>query len=175
MNTEKLPSQEGKKRKNRSSLYRLGGGFCALVLVIIAVFFWQTIPDDAINFMGRIYPSKINKPVGKSVLVPPLEDTHLKGQTEILSLIAASNRKKYSIQIRAYREQDIIAATEFVTTLKKRAPDVHMEKVYIQGQGVWNRILVGHFATFEEASLYMKEKKIFDEYPGSFVKLISEE
>ncbi len=175
MNIEKLPSQEGEERKNRSSLYRLGGGICALVVVIIAVFFWQTIPDDTINFIGRIYPQKINKPVGKSVLVPPLENTNLKGKTEILSVIAASTRKKYSIQIKAYREKDIIAATEFVAALKKREPDVHMEKVYIQGQGVWNRILVGHFATFEEASLYMKEKKIFDAYPGSFVNLISEE
>lgn len=80
----------------------------------------------------------------------------------------------YSIQIRAYPETDINAATEFVTELRKRQPDVHMERVYIQGRGIWCRILLGHFANFEEATTYMKEKKIFEAYPESFVKLTSE-
>jgi cell division septation protein DedD len=106
--------------------------------------------------------------------IQALEGTNLNGQTEILSVIASSVGKNYSIQISAYPETKINEATEFVSELRKRLPDVHMEKVYIQGQGVWNRILVGHFATFEEASLYMKEKKLFDVFPGSFVKLTSE-
>jgi|APFre7841882724_1041349.scaffolds.fasta_scaffold00608_8 hypothetical protein len=92
----------------------------------------------------------------------------------IIDLLKSSNGKKYSIQIRAFPETKINDATEFITDLRKIHPDVHMDKVYIRGQGVWNRILIGHFTTFEEASIYMKEKKLFDAYPGSFVKLISE-
>ena len=176
MITEKAPSQGTKKRINRFSLTISLGGFCALILVLMAVFFWPTIPDGAIDSMGKIYPPRINTPTGETI-VPPLEDTKLKLQTKILSIIDSSKSskgKKYSIQIRSYPETEINDATEFVTAQRKRQPDVHMEKVYIQGRGVWNRILVGHFTTFEEASIYMKEKKVSDAYPGSFVKLTSE-
>ncbi len=140
--------QEEKKRKTRFSLIALLGVFFALVVFLMAVFFLPTIQA--------------------------LECTKLNGQTEILSVITSSVGKNYSIQIRAYPETKINDATEFVTSLRKREPDVHMDKVYIQGQGVWNRILVGHFVTFKEASMYMQEKKLFDMYPGSFVKLTSE-
>ena len=148
MNTEKPPSREKKKRNNRFSLIVAFGFFCALILVLMAVFFLPAIQA--------------------------LDDTKLKGETEILSVIAVSTGKIYSIQVRAYPEAEINAATELVTKLRKIEPDVHMDKVYIQGRGVWNRILVGHFANFEEASIYMKGNKVFDAYPGSFVKLTSE-
>jgi hypothetical protein len=177
MNTKEPPSQEKKKRINHFPLIISVGVFCAFILVFMAVFFWPTIPDDAIDSMGKFYPPRINTPTSETFIVPPLEDTKLKLQTKIVSIIyslKSSNGKKYSIQIRAYPETKINDATEFVTDLRKSQPDVHMEKVYIQGQGVWNRILVGHFATFEEASIYMKGKKLFDAYPGSFVKLTSE-
>jgi len=172
MNTEKPPSQEKKKRKISFSIIVPLGGFFALVLVLILKNVWPTIFFDAIHYIDN--PSRINTPTSKSVMVPPIEDTKLKGQAEILSVIASSTGKLYSIQIRAFPETEINAATEFVKALKKRKHDVHMEKVYIQGRGVWNRILVGHFATFEEASVYLKEEKLFDAYPGSFVKLTSE-
>ncbi len=84
------------------------------------------------------------------------------------------NGGKYSIQIRAYPETEKNAAMEFATKLRREQPDVHMEIVYIRGR-IWCRILVGHFVTREEASTYMKQKKVFKTYPGSFVQLTSEE
>jgi len=177
MNTEKPPSQEKKKRINRFSLIVSLGGFCALILVLMAFFFWPTMLGDATDSRGKIYSPRINTPTGETFTAPPLEDTKLKLQTRILSIIdllKSSREKKYSIQIRSYPETEIHDATEFVTDLRKIRPDVHVEKVYVEGRGVWNRILVGHFTTFEEASIYMKENKLFDAYPGSFVKLTSE-
>jgi tetratricopeptide (TPR) repeat protein len=176
--SEKPPSLERKKRKNRFPLIVSLGVFCALVLVFIAIFFWPTIPDDFISSMGKIYPPRINEPTDKSLIVPPLEDTRLKPQTKILSVIDSSKSsqgKKYSIQIRAYPETGKNAAMEFVTELRKIQSDVHMERVYIRERGVWYRILVGHFANIEEASTYLKEKKGFEAYPGSFVQITSEE
>lgn len=172
--SEKTSLREEKKRIVRFSIIASLGVFCAVIVVLVALFFWTTTPDDTISSMGKMYPPRINTPTGKSVIVPPAEGTNLKGQAEILSVIASSVGKNYSIQISAYPETKINEATEFVSELRKRLPDVYMEKVYIQGRGVWNRILVGHFATFEEASTYMKEEKVFKEYPGSFVKLTSE-
>jgi len=177
MNTEKPPSQEKKEQKSRFSRILSLGGFCALILVLMAVFFWPTVPDDDINSMGNVYPPRINKPPGKTFVVPPIEDTKLKRQTEISSVINSSKSskgKKYSIQIIAYPETGKNSAMEFVTQLKKIQPDVHMEKIYIPERGVWYRILLGHFANHDEASTYMKENNIFKAYPGSFVQLTSE-
>ncbi len=89
---------------------------------------------------------------------------------------AAGKKKKakYSIQVKAYPETGKQAATEFVTKLKKIQPDVHMDTVYVEGRA-WYRIFVGRFMTQEEASTYMKQKKILKEYPGSFVQSTSKE
>ncbi len=175
---EKPPSQEKKKRNLRFSFIAALVVLSVLLFILTAVFIWPTIQHyDATNLGGRIYPQRINSPTGKSVLVPPIEDTKLKGQTEIISKgdsSKTSNKKKYSIQIRAYPENDKNGATEFVTDLRKRQPDVHMERVHIQGRGVWYRILLGHFANIDEASTYMKEKNVLKAYPGSFVQLTSE-
>ncbi|HET6460032.1 MAG TPA: tetratricopeptide repeat protein [Syntrophales bacterium] len=175
--SEKLSSLERKKRKNRFPLIASLGVLCTLVLVLMAVFFWSTKPDDFISSMGKIYPPRSDKPTDQSVIVPPLEDAKLKGQTGNLSVINSSKSskgKEYSIQIRAYPETGKNAAMKFVTELKKIQSDVHMERVYIPERGIWYRILVGHFANIEKASTYLKEKKIFKTYPGSFVQLASE-
>ncbi len=81
--------------------------------------------------------------------------------------------RKYAIQIKAYpaaRERD---AAAFVAALKKSQPDIYMEKIHVPGRGVWHRILLGHFASADEASNYMKQKKISEAYPGCFVQLKS--
>ena len=171
-------SQEIKKQKFIFSIIAPSLILFTLLLILMAVLFGSTIYHyDAIDFGGRIYPQIINRPVGKSVLVPPVEDTKLKIQTEkppIIESLKTTNRKKYAIQIRAYPETDKNAAMVFVTDLRKKQPDISMERVYIHGQGAWYRILLGQFTTVEEASAYMKEKKVLKVYPGSFVQLKAE-
>jgi cell division septation protein DedD len=185
------------------------------MLVLMAVFFWPTIPDDNISSMGKIYPPRINKPTGKSVIVPPLEDTKLKGQTEILSVLPVpssvtkeasadqdvkpttilpieekklkdqteeisaaappnvTKNGKYAIQIIAYPEARKKDAMVFAKDLRKTQPDVYVERVNIRKRGVWYRILTGHFTSIEDATNYMKEKKILEAHPGSFIQLKS--
>ena len=175
--SEKPPLQEKIKRKLHFSFIAELVVLSVLLFILMAIFFWPTVQHyDATNSGRKIYPQRINRPTGKSVLVPPIEDRKPKGQTEIVSIVDSSktsNKKKYSIQIRAYPESDKNYATEFVTDLRKRQPDVYMEKVNVQGRGVWYRILLGHFANIDEASTYMKEKNVLKAYPGSFVQLTS--
>ncbi len=175
---EKPPLPERKERKNRFPLIVSLGVFCSLVLVLTAIFFWPAIPDDFISSMGKIYPPRIDKPTDKPLTAPPLEDTRPKPQPEILSATDQSKSSKvmeYSIQIRSYPETEQKAAMKFVTELKTIQPDVHMERVYIPDRGVWYRILVGHFTNIEEASAYLKERQVFEAYPGSLVQLTSGE
>lgn len=176
--SEILPSQEKKKRKLRFPFVVTLVVLSPLLFVLTAVFFWPAIQNYYATGPGeKIYLQSVNKPIGKSVIVPPIEDAKPKDQTEIISITDSSktsNDKKYSIQIRAYPETYENAAKDFVTDLRKRQSDVHMERVHIRGRGVWYRILIGYFANIEEASTYMKEKEILKAYPGSFVQVTSE-
>ncbi len=78
---------------------------------------------------------------------------------------------KYAVQIKAYPETDKNKAMAFVEDMQKTQPDVHMERVSLTGRGVWYRIMVGHFPSYEDASKYIREKKVSDAHPGSFVQL----
>jgi len=78
--------------------------------------------------------------------------------------------KKYAIQIKAYPEERKEDAIGFAEDLGRRQTGIHMEKVRIRGRGFWYRILLGHFGSVEEASSYMKENRIVDSYPDSFVQ-----
>jgi cell division septation protein DedD len=80
---------------------------------------------------------------------------------------------KYAVQIKAYRETDKNEAMAFVKDMQKKQPDIHMERVTLTGRGVWYRIMIGHFASADDARRYMEEKKILDAHPGSFVQLKS--
>jgi hypothetical protein len=77
---------------------------------------------------------------------------------------------KYAIQIKAFPENKKDAAAGFVDDMKEKLPDVRMETVYIRGRGIWHRILLGNFATLEEAASYMKETKISRAFRDSFVQ-----
>ncbi|HVO66321.1 MAG TPA: SPOR domain-containing protein [Syntrophales bacterium] len=176
--TEKPPSIKQKKQKTRFSLIASFTIISIVLLVLAAFFFWPAVQQHyATDSGGKIYSQRINRPAGKSVIVPPVEDTKPKGRTEIAYVTDSSktsNVKKYSIQIRSYPENEENAATEFVSDLKKKHRDVRTERANIPGRGTWYRILIGHFANTKEASTYMKEKKVLEMYPGSFIQSISE-
>jgi type II secretory pathway component GspD/PulD (secretin) len=112
----------------------------------------------------------------ESTVLLPVEEKKLKDRTEDLPATVPpkiTNSGKYAIQIKAYPEAEKNDAMAFADDLRKRQPDTHVEKVTISGRGVWYRILIGHFVNNEDASNYMKEKKILDAHPGSFVQLKS--
>ena len=184
--TDLPPSQTGEpssieqeKRKPRF-LYIAASAIVSFILALVfaASFFWPSIRQHYASYSsGKLYSLRINKTVGKSVIVPPVEDIKPKAKTEIESVIGSSkqsNGKKYSIQVRAYPGADKAGAAEFLSDLRKIHPDVYAERANIRGRGIWYRILIGHFTNIEEASAYMKEKKVLEAYPGSFVQVISE-
>jgi len=107
----------------------------------------------------------------------PMEEKNLKDQTEEIPAATAPKvpkNGKYAIQIIAYPEARKKDAMVFAKDLRKTQPDVYVERVNIRKRGVWYRILTGHFTSIEDATNYMKEKKILEAHPGSFVQLKSE-
>ena len=127
-------------------------------------------------------PSSVTKEASsgqnfQSMAVSPIEEKKFNVQTKGL-LTAAPPRVtksgKYAIQVIAYPESQKEDAMAFAEDLRKTQPNVYVERVEIRKRGVWYRILMGHFASIEDASNYMKEKKILKTHPGSFVQLKSE-
>jgi septal ring-binding cell division protein DamX len=113
----------------------------------------------------------------QSVAVFPVEEKKYNGHTKELLSVAqpkVTKNGKYAIQIKSYPEAEKKDAMAFAEDLKKKQPDVYVERVNIRKRGVWYRILTGHFASIEDATNYMKEKKISEAHPGSFVQLKSE-
>ncbi len=127
-------------------------------------------------------PSSVTKEASpnqnvQSTVVLPVEEKNVNGQTKELLTVAPSKvtkKGKYAIQIKAYPEAEKKDAMAFAADLKKKQPDVYVERVKIRKRGIWYRILTGQFASIEDASNYMNEKKILETHPGSFVQLKAE-
>jgi general secretion pathway protein D len=125
---------------------------------------------------GEKEESSVKENIQSTVVVPVEEK---KPEDKMQDVPASTSPKsatvgKYAVQIKAYPETEKNAAMAFVEDVKKKEPDVHMERVSLNRRGVWYRVMVGHFANGEDASSYIKEKKMSDAYPGSFVQLKSE-
>jgi hypothetical protein len=111
--------------------------------------------------------------IAKSVAMLPGEEKTQKGRADDVPAISPSKittSGKYAVQIKAYPETDKDEAMAFVEDMQKTQPDIHMERVTLTGRGVWYRIMIGHFASADDACRYMEEKKIIDAHPGSFVQ-----
>ena len=124
-------------------------------------------------------PAPVRKPVPEnpavqSAAVVPPDVNHLKAGTVASPTVPAPAKTQsetgYAIQIRAFPESEKEKAVAFVEDVKKRMPDIRMETVQVPGRGVWHRILLGNFASTEEASGNMKKRKLPNAYPGSFIQ-----
>jgi hypothetical protein len=152
----------------------------ALSFVVVAILVWPKIYRyDSVNSGGKTYVLRVNSVTGhtmyfdgKEWLKSPLPADSVKKLSESPKEPTPQNTRKwdFAIQVKAYPEAGESEAVAFVEYLRKSQPDVHMEKVHLPGRGVWYRIFLGYFMTADEASDYMKEKKIFDAYPGSYVQ-----
>jgi len=76
----------------------------------------------------------------------------------------------YAIQIRAFPEARKKEALAFQEKLAKERPDVFLEIVPLGAKGVWHRVLIGAFATKEEASAYRKKTSLSSSFPDSFIQ-----
>lgn len=79
--------------------------------------------------------------------------------------------KGYAIQVSAMRSYEL--AKEFVEVQKKSGQAVYLVKVNLGKRGVWYRICLGQFTGREEAARYMREKKIKEIFPESFIQRMS--
>jgi hypothetical protein len=179
-------SGESPFRAEKSRILRIFGLVPTLVLlalsfVVVAILVWPKIYRyDSINSGGKTYVLRVNSVTGQTMYFDGKEWLKSPIPADSVKKLSESPKDKptqqnitkwnFTIQVKAYPEASESEAVAFVEYLKQGQPDVHMEKVQLPGRGIWYRIFLGYFMTADEASDYMKKKKIFDAYPGSYVQ-----
>lgn len=153
-----------------------------------------------LQFRGTAYPLKTNRLTGEAryyngkewlrppvdtgiivlpaeeprnqIVAPPLAEEKEKVLAEppLTQAPPGDRQGRYGLQIRAFPEDQKQNALMFLEDMRKRAPDVSMETVSIEGRGVWHRILLGNFLTAEEAAEYQKNDGVAREHPYGFIQ-----
>ncbi len=127
---------------------------------------WNTMPIPQVGKISDVkaMPKKAGTAAPeKAPAAPPAE-----ARKALPPAQAETEKKPYAVQITAIRDGE--KARAFVNQLKKGGLEAHMAKADVKGQGVMYRILVGHFTTREKAIKHLTDKKIKEQYPGSFVQ-----
>ncbi len=75
--------------------------------------------------------------------------------------------KPYAVQIKAVRDLEV--AREYVNMLKTEGMDAYWSETNVKGKGTLYRILVGHYASREEAVKFMNRNRMESNYPGSYI------
>ncbi|MCX5853855.1 MAG: SPOR domain-containing protein [Deltaproteobacteria bacterium] len=142
----------------------------------------ETAYSDGTGWIQPPFSAMLKEPVpvnrdDRSATVTPPEVTKTNVE-RVDSPVAATPSKiqsetRYAIQIKAFSEKEKTDALAFAGAVKKKRPDVQMETVSIRERGVWHRILLGNFSSHGDASKYMRDTKIRDTYPGSFIQMKS--
>jgi cell division septation protein DedD len=79
------------------------------------------------------------------------------------------NREKYyTIQIGAFRNLEY--ARDLLEILKKDGLDAYLTIIEGKKRGTFYKVFVGHFKDEKEGTRFLKEKRILNNYPGSFVR-----
>ncbi len=82
--------------------------------------------------------------------------------------VKAKTGGPYGIQLGAYQEKD--RAEDLAEEVRAKKFAVRVEEVSIPGKGLWHRVLLGQFKNRAAALRYLKDHRIGETYPGSFVQ-----
>ena len=110
---------------------------------------------------SQLMEMKITAPV-------PSTTSPIKDKKEIPAEKSSPGQKTYRIQIAAFPDTGSAAAE--IGRLKNKYRHVSIEEVSIKGKGVWNRVLVGEFASLEEGRRFLRTEGLDRRYPGSFLR-----
>jgi len=76
--------------------------------------------------------------------------------------------KYFTIQTGAFHNLE--NARKVFERLKKDGFDTYLTKIESKKKGTFYKVFVGHFKDEKEGVRFLKEKGIFNNYPGSFVR-----
>jgi cell division septation protein DedD len=79
--------------------------------------------------------------------------------------------KYFAIQVGAFRDMENVR--ELVEAFKREGLEAYWVPMKGGSKGTLYRVFVGHFTNTNEAAEVLKDKKIFKNYPDSFIKAVS--
>lgn len=79
--------------------------------------------------------------------------------------------KYFAVQVGSFRDMENVR--ELVEAFKKEGLEVYWITMKSRSRGTLYRVLVGQFTDENEAAQFLKDKKIFKNYPDSFIKEVS--
>lgn len=75
--------------------------------------------------------------------------THTENNTDTTETEADDDQGKYTIQAFSFRSKK--TAIEIAEDLKRRGHDAHTTSVDLGNSGVWHRVMIGHYTSYEVA------------------------
>ena len=180
------PKTKGQRTARSGSGRKIGFRFPArfswgiavavLFLGVIGLLRWQG--GGGVPLPGTLSPNERGvivltaEEAGEHAAAPPAGETRGMIRTDPASEARppGDRRVRYAIQVRAYPEDQKQQALAFLDELRNQAPDVSLEAVSIAGRGVWHRILLGDFATVEEAAEYRTADRVARKHPYGFIQ-----
>lgn len=82
-----------------------------------------------------------------------------------------SQNRYYAIQVGAFRNWKNVL--DLIEVFKKKGLDAYWMSMESKDMGILYKVFVGHFMDTDEAAEFVKEKKILNNYPHSFIREIS--
>lgn len=83
----------------------------------------------------------------------------------------SSQNKHYAIQVGAFRNWENVR--DLIEFSKERGLDAYWISMESKNMEIVYKVFVGHFMDTDGAAKYLKEKKILNNYPGSFIREIA--
>lgn len=103
---------------------------------------------------------------------PTSESVPAQTRQEVMKNPKPALRAKYfAIQVGSFRDMENVRG--LVEVLKKEGLDAYWIASQSKKRGAFYRVLVGQFVDTDEATQFLRDKKIFKNYPDSFVQEIS--
>jgi len=119
----------------------------------------KTTPEDA-EKRKPVPPAPPPVPKTQEAMkIPPKEAEKTKPIPE---------EKYYTIQTGAFH--NLKYARDLLEILKKEGLDAYLTRIEGKKRGTFYKVFVGHFKNEKEGMRFLKEKKILNDYPGSFVR-----
>lgn len=171
------------KRKHSHRPYLIVGSFSVIFLAVILIIIVVKVmiaprgsekgDSHQLTFPIHLTPSP---PVQKEEdLLQNIEERQQKAETiphQTMKPVSPLTRKRYyAVQVGAFRNWG--NASDLIEALQKKDLEAYWIEVDNKDMGTLYKVFSGYFMDRNEATEFMKEKEIFKNYPGSFVREIS--
>ena len=115
----------------------------------------------------KTIPAELTPELRKSApAAPGVQKKPLKTAAAVLGPTGKSMR--FSIQIKAFREES--KARTFLQEMPAHKGNVCIERAIYRDRSIWYRVHLGEFGSKDQALRYLKENRISETYPGSFIQ-----